>query len=161
MELNLIKYQNKACLNENTDIPAINKILAEDMNEIKYVINNYIFPIGATIENSEKSFNPNLLYGGTWVRIKGKFLVGVDEDDEDFNESGKTGGEKKHTLTIDEMPRHDHDGRVNNAYASGNELAFHANGNSIIGGMIQQNGGGQPHNNIPPFEATYIWRRVA
>lgn len=39
--------------------------------------------------------DPNVLFGGTWVRFaKGKVLVGVDEDDPDFNAPNKEGGTK-------------------------------------------------------------------
>lgn len=38
----LITYTDKATMNENTSIPAINKVQASDMNEIKSVVNeNY------------------------------------------------------------------------------------------------------------------------
>lgn len=37
---------------------------------------------------------------------KGRTLVGIDDQDTDFNVVKKTGGEKTHTLTVSEMPRH-------------------------------------------------------
>lgn len=37
--------------------------------------------------------------------LKGKVAVGKDESDTDFNELGKTGGEKEHTLTEQELPK--------------------------------------------------------
>lgn len=40
--------------------------------------------------------------------LKGKVVVGLDGNDTDFNTIGKTGGEKKHTLNVDEMPAHNH-----------------------------------------------------
>ena len=54
-----------------------------------------IYPIGTVITNSNASFNPNTLYKGTtWVRVKGKVIVGVDENDSDFNSVNKSGGNK-------------------------------------------------------------------
>ena len=67
-----------------------------------------IYPIGS-IYLSLNDINPNKMFGGTWERIKGKTLVGVDESDTDFKTSKLTGGEKTHKLTIAEMPSHTHD----------------------------------------------------
>ena len=53
--------------------------------------------------------NPSLRFGGTWELFgKGKTLVCVDENDNDFKIVKQTGGEKKHKLTIEEMPNHTH-----------------------------------------------------
>jgi len=40
--------------------------------------------------------------------LRGKFIVGYDSRDSDYNVIGRTGGEKFHKLTIDEMPSHSH-----------------------------------------------------
>lgn len=40
MNLQDITYDNKAAMNENASIPAINKVQASDMNQIKEAINN-------------------------------------------------------------------------------------------------------------------------
>ena len=50
-----------------------------------------IYPIGS-IYLSLNDINPNKMFGGTWERIKGKTLVGVDESDTDFKTSKLTGG---------------------------------------------------------------------
>ena len=53
-----------------------------------------IHPIGSIIYLNNET-NPNKLYQGTtWERIKGKVLVGVDEDDTTFVSAGLEGGEK-------------------------------------------------------------------
>lgn len=86
--------------------------------EIDPVIDK-IYRIGTIYETTDNSFDPNVEWGGTWNRIKGKVLVGVDENDGDFNAAGKTGGSKTksytpsgtvggHTLTANEMPVHAH-----------------------------------------------------
>lgn len=46
-----------------------------------------------------------------WVsadEFVGRMLMGLNPNDADFNTVGKTGGNKTHTMTIDEMPPHDH-----------------------------------------------------
>ena len=45
------------------------------------------------------------MFGGTWVRIKDKFLWAIGDSDT----LNSTGGEKTHTLTTDEMPSHGHE----------------------------------------------------
>lgn len=58
-----------------------------------------IFHVGAYYF-SDSSQSPATRFGfGTWERVKGKFVVGVDEADSDFNASGKTGGAKNHSHT--------------------------------------------------------------
>lgn len=53
-----------------------------------------IFPVGS-IYRTQTNKNPNEILGfGTWERIKGRVLIGLDEDDPDFDEIGKTGGNK-------------------------------------------------------------------
>ena len=72
-------------------------------------IYDLIYPIGSIYQTIDKNFNPKDIFGGTWSRIKGKMIVGVDEEDDEISESEKTGGEKMHTLTVNEMPSHRHD----------------------------------------------------
>ncbi|MCM1031549.1 MAG: hypothetical protein NC410_08955 [Oscillibacter sp.] len=40
--------------------------------------------------------------------LRGRFIVGYDPSDEDYNSIGKKGGEKKHVLTEEELASHDH-----------------------------------------------------
>ena len=40
--MNKITYANKVAINENADIPDINKVTDSDMNEIKNVVNDFI-----------------------------------------------------------------------------------------------------------------------
>ena len=135
------------------------------MNQIKSVINSIIdliYPVGSTISNESATFNPNTLYTGTtWERIKGKVIVGVDEDDTDFNTSEKTGGEKEHTLTIDEMPSHSHTLYAQTASGSNSVVPRVASSGMWDANKISSTGGGQAHNNMPPFYTAYMWRRTA
>ena len=55
-------------------------------------------PVGS-IYLSVTSTNPSTYFGGTWVRIsEGRVLVGVDENDTDFNTPEKTSGNKTANL---------------------------------------------------------------
>lgn len=124
-----------------------------------------LYPIGS-IYMSIQDTNPSVFFGGTWERIaKGKTLVGVDENDSDFNASSKTGGEKTHTLTVNEIPSHKHDG------LQGVGLAFTGSGSQGDGIHLANSndnriktfptGGDKPHNNMQPYYTCYIFVRTA
>ena len=107
--------------------------------------------------------NPSTIYGGTWVAWgKGQVPVGVDTSDSDFNTVEKTGGEKEHTLTVDEMPSHKHD--FGQQFATTSILSG-AYGYYMIAGtqtdVIKNTGGNQPHNNLQPYITCYMWKRTA
>ena len=117
------------------------------------------YPVGA-IYLSVTDANPTALFGGTWERIGGRFLLGADKT----YAAGSTGGEAAHTLTVDEMPKHNHD--VDNLNASGNATTFmtvQAQDKRGFGGNVQTMyaGGGKAHNNMPPYLAVYMWKRTA
>ncbi|MDT2748889.1 DUF859 family phage minor structural protein [Streptococcus parauberis] len=119
------------------------------------------YPIG-TIYESAKPDNPSTFMGGTWSRFgNGKVLVGVDENDADFNTVNKTGGEKAHTLTIPEMPSHTHTfpGASPNNYVR--VEASSTTGLSTSTKTTDATGGGQAHNNLQPFVTVYRWQRTA
>ena len=125
-----------------------------------------LYPIGS-IYMSIQDTNPSVFFGGTWERIaKGKTLVGVDESDTDFNASSKTGGEKTHTLTIDEMPKHRHTLDYYSVGTGGGGKGAPYNGinDSFVGGDpsgINYEGANNPHNNIQPYYTCYIFVRTA
>lgn len=160
----MITYEDKVALNENADIANINKVTAGDMNEIKKVVNslaNLFFPIKKVVIFNDNDDHSNYL-GFTWERIaSGKMLVGIDSADTDFNTIGKTGGEKEHTLTIDEMPSHTH--TVNYSGGAGTSTGVTAMGDQLgtSSAIVQARGGGQAHNNMPPYQVVALWQRVS
>lgn len=176
----MITYEDKVALNENADIANINKVTAGDMNEIKRVVNslaNLFFPIKKVVIFNDNDDHSNYL-GFTWERIaSGKMLVGIDSADTDFNTIGKTGGEKEHTLTINEMPAHSHklQGNTNVVfdenpiypYLLASAKRGYANGDSVIFGDgytindTTNTGGGQSHNNMPPYQVVALWQRIS
>ena len=83
---------------------------------------NAVYPVGS-IYMSVNSTNPSTLFGGTWERLEGRFLIGAGTNtrtntnatfgslgvgEPDFA-NGETGGQYYHKLGIDEMPEHNHD----------------------------------------------------
>lgn len=130
-----------------------------------------VLPIGSIIETTS-TISPAQLYGGTWEEFgKGKVLVGRDTSDSDFNTILKTGGEKTHTLSVEEMPSHGHClsdfNLVTTAYSGTTGWPVSASGTAeITGGIIlpkntYNTGGGQSHNNLQPYIVVYRWRRIA
>ena len=76
----------------------------------KTSILNLVYPVGS-IYMSANNVSPQTFLGGTWVSWgEGRVPVGVSSSDTDFNTAEKTGGEKTHRLSVDEMPWHDHSG---------------------------------------------------
>lgn len=66
------------------------------------------WPVGS-VHITVEDVNPGSLLGGNWVKFgQGKALMGVDENDSDFDEPEKSGGVKEVTLTVNQIPSHNH-----------------------------------------------------
>ena len=128
------------------------------------------WPVGS-IYITVNATNPSVLFGGTWEQLKGKFLVGVDSSDTDFETSEKTGGEKTHTLTVDEMPSHNHL-LYGSPYGSANWVEEGvqrvkydvdkktASNTYTLAQPVWNTGDSQAHNNLPPYMTVYMWKRI-
>ncbi|REC47885.1 hypothetical protein DRF68_12650 [Candidatus Chryseobacterium massiliae] len=86
--------------------------------------------------------------------FRGKTIVGWNPNESEFANLNSNVGSKTHTLTISEMPSHNHQifGQDNNANpigATSNEVANVENAGSF-NRYSSSVGGGQPHNNIQP-----------
>ena len=92
---------------------------------------------------------------------EGLVTVGKKASDSDFNTLGKTGGEKTHILTVDEMPSHNHNVKYNteSGIASASVLgtdrtASDTEGSSGGGDWYVWTtgaGGDEAHNNLQPY----------
>lgn len=136
-------------------------------------INNYwknIYPIGSVYISVNSSFNPNTAFGGTWVQIKDRFLLA----DGDSYTNGNTGGESTHTLTVNELPSHKHyvgnseDGKFwylgkpgGVAQDSSQGVSFSGTNGRITTFETTEVGGGNSHNNMPPYLVVKMWKRTA
>lgn len=125
------------------------------------------YPVGS-IYMSTVSTNPKDLFGGTWEALGGRFLIGADGT----YKAGSTGGEATHILTENEMPSHAHSAGAYDGYSI-------QNNGLITGGDVQgvtintgvrgassriatnNTGGGQAHNNLPPYLSVYMWKRTS
>lgn len=122
------------------------------------------YPVGTIYETADSSFTPATKWGGTWVKVEGRMLLGSSSS----YAVGSTGGEATHTLTIDEIPAHNHSfnyySYVVNGGGQANGLPFNITDTTYIGrntAGMQNTGGGQAHNNMPPYYTVNIWRRTA
>ena len=106
--------------------------------------------------------SPAEILGGTWEQIKDRFILAAG----DTYASGSTGGEATHTLTVDEMPQHIHSLGYMYKYSDDNTGRPQLANNGTVFVRYEETfsenaGGNQPHNNMPPYFAVYIWKRVA
>lgn len=98
-----------------------NDQLLEAINKLAGMQVQALYPVGSIYMNASDTRNPATIFGfGTWVQISGRFIVGQDSGDTDFDAAGETGGSKTHnhggntggtTLTTAQIPSHDHDYR--------------------------------------------------
>lgn len=137
-----------------------------------------LHPVGS-IYQSTVSTSPATLFGGTWEQLSGRFLIAANST----YTAGSTGGEASHTLTVAEMPAHqghmydnfnesgyvDRNGDANSYYVDSSAAGYAKYENrpyKIVSGneFVMQGytrGGSQAHNNMPPYLAVYMWKRVS
>ena len=126
-----------------------------------------VYPVGS-IYLSVSGTDPQTLFGGTWARLEDVFLLAAGAK----HAAGSTGGEESHILTEPEIAPHKHAmayGPESSASSTGFPYGIAAGSatNSAGGRGYASNlgtfsaGGGQPHNNMPPYLAVYTWKRTA
>lgn len=167
--------------------------LLDDITPLANIISSVgkaLYPVGA-IYMSTANVNPStFITGTTWVAWgSGKVPVGVDTSDTSFNTVEKTGGEKTHTLTENEMPAHKHTGTESTSLGktkpqlgasstvaketiiadftrTTEEVVIYesaattpANNTLTVDHGITA-GGGQPHSILQPYITCYMWKRT-
>lgn len=145
---------------------------------------SWVPPVGF-VWTSGSSTSPASLFDGTsWTQIKDRFLIGAGGN----YSLGSTGGATTHTLSVAEMPAHNHSGSIT-AVGNHNHTIHDAGGKSIYnlfsgGGLAEKlyttvtvsfgtagahthsvsigsNGSGQSFSIMNPYVAKYVWRRVS
>ena len=138
-----------------------------------------IYPVGS-VYISVNNADPKNIFGGTWVQLKDRFLLGAGGT----YSAGSTGGEATHKLTVAEMPSHNHtiDHTHDTAQTSNSSIMAlsYGSSNSYNGvgsksfttgtrdvvvpkysGNSGSTGSGVAHNNMPPYLVVYMWKRTA
>lgn len=154
--------------------PQTNQLFFQTVGS-NFVLDN-VYPVGSIYMNVNNT-NPGTLFGGTWEQIQGRFLLGMSSS----YPSGSQGGEATHTLTVSEMPSHNGHlsagiagtapmGKGNyKGYLNSSAMTAYSDigrgWNVYIGNEMhpasEAVGGGQAHNNMPPYLSVYIWKRTA
>ena len=132
-----------------------------------------IYPVGSIYMNAAVSTNPATLLGfGTWAAYaEGKVPVGKASSGT-FDTLNATGGAEtdSHTLTLSEIPSHNHS---NGSYdrlllQNGETTVASVDGsagepNLGSSGAIQAAGGGAAHTHdiLQPYIVVYMWKRTA
>ena len=136
-------------------------------------------PVGSYYWSND-STSPATLFGGTWEALPAGYTLiaqgsGTDEYGSFTYEAGKKYGERKHPLTTDEMPNHNHEqsdwmwavskglntGEYNISKGSSGNATTYAAGKATQRTLTVSSGNNAPHSNIQPVIASYAWRRTA
>lgn len=173
-------YEKNANENKYPTENEVKQLIQESMKEMVQQAKLEIYPVGS-IYISTTSTNPGDYLGGKWESYaQGRTLVGTGTSDRTFT-AGQTGGESAHTLSIAEMPSHNH-----GYYMDVHKERVTGMGNSINPSITPENsispgwgptsaftigerngtfnitytGGSGAHNNLQPYIVTYIWKRI-
>ena len=155
--------------NINESLKEINKTNIITKAEFKKDLLEKVYPIGSYYW-SEKNTSPSDIFGGSWTKIRGRFLFASDSN----HDVGSTGGEERHTLTINEMPRHSHEyekfrheDTIYFATPNGDYRTYpmnysdHKDAKKFLETYSTTSvGGGSSHNNMPPFLTANCWKRT-
>ena len=151
------------------EIDAVRKGAASDSSKLDgktwAQVLDAIYPVGS-IYMSVESASPASLFGGTWEQITDRFLLAAGGNYDVLS----TGGEAEHTLTVDEMPEHCHDPNMI-GWGGSTPVTVSYDGDYVVYDPedeahveevhLGKAGGNQPHNNMPPYLAVYMWKRVS
>lgn len=98
--------------------------------------------------------------------LRGRFIYGYNPNDTQIKtNTGEiirnklnlkdVSGSEYHTLTINEMPSHNHSINVGSGsgYTNGDRVDMYSNNSGLmqLTNMIGSSGGNKPHNNMPPY----------
>ena len=134
-----------------------------------------IYPVGS-IYLSVNSANPSTIFGGTWEPFGGgRVLTGVDEDQPEFNEVEKTGGEKTAELRAligainNDVGKicYKGTGPVGDAMSEDNKYNMILTGtaggglNNINHSTVVRNVNGKDQSLLQPYITCYMWKRTS
>ena len=144
-----------------------------------------IYPVGS-IYMSANATSPASLFGGTWEQLKDRFLLAAGST----YSAGSTGGEAEHSLIANELPKIEgwieagagssgtptssgHGAfrsasgvfsttrNCNYSYDNSDKAIWTPTDTDSWQQVNMSFGNDQPHNNMPPYLAVYMWKRVS
>ena len=123
---------------KQTPESAMQAFFDSKINEVRQSLLDSAYPVGS-IYTSVNTTNPGTLFGGTWERIRGRFLLGADDS---TYQNGGTGGAANVVLSIENMPAHNHNKKTLTGTFSGGfrwygdgSSAFQPSANTITNGI--------------------------
>lgn len=131
--------------------------IQEFLNDMIDTLHDAIWPVGS-VYISVNDNNPNTLFGGVWEKIENAFLLGASS----AHPLGSSGGAETHALSVEEMPQHSH-----NIWGGAEVSSLNVNGFALTSDYLTSQyatisaGEGKPHDNMPPYLAVGIWKRIA
>ena len=154
-----------------------NTVMYRDWDKLVNSIKSAMYPVGS-VYITYNNVNPGTFLGGTWERFgQGRTLVGEGTGNDGSTSmsftTNSTGGEYKHKLTVDEMPKHKHAVYIQNTtsnpqvnapqwtVALPNSWKQYASDTKLFGPSTGNAGGDASHNNIQPYITVYFWKRTA
>lgn len=164
---NLAQVATSGSYNDLTNKPSIPSKTSDLTNDSGFIsqsnLVDLVYPVGSYYWSSN-STSPSTLFGGTWVQVKDRFVLAAG----DSYSVNATGGEATHTLTKNEMPAHAHRAsQWGGLYVwGGSNSSKFAEGSggyeTLLSGVdTSSTGGGQAHNNMPPYIVAFCWHRTA
>lgn len=139
--------------------------------EFNQLIWDAIFPVGS-IRKFTNDIDPNKLYGGTWVKMEGVFLLASDKN----HTLGSTGGKEFLELTANIGACNDNPGALGyNATTTCSDYCKSGNGALYVPNSGLQNFDHWNHgttvteqhspsryvDNKPPYRVVNVWERIA
>lgn len=138
----------------------------------------FFYPVGSIYETTNSDFIPSEVWGGTWEKVEGRFLLGSS----DSYDGGSTGGSAdavvvshSHTASTDSKGSHSHNilqmnGNTGYAGSAGGNLFYrNISGTKETGDAgahthavtVNSNGVSGTGKNMPPYLVVHIWKRVS
>lgn len=121
------------------------------------------FPLNSVYMSFSSTDPATILGGGVWTRLKDRMLIGVG-DNPRWDTPDETGGSETVTLTEAQLASHLHQAQ----YPNDDALVVTDGSHSVLvlSGVAREEptstvGSDEPHDNMPPFRAVYMWYRSA
>ena len=130
---------------------------------------DFFYPVGKLYQSSDNAFNPNTKWGGTWLKIEGRFILGSNST----KLVGNTGGNEKVTIGLNQIPDHYHmyedtthictDEKLFNSVMDTTRTYATNNYNSVSKSTsaIDREDPQSQLDIMPPYEVVNIWKRTA
>lgn len=136
---NGVEYVAQIANGPSENIGAVNPVtdtLFRAWKPLTRMMVDLIYPVGS-IYLSANAVNPGTLFGGTWSRITGRFLLAANDTSYVL---GSSGGSSTKSLSVSEMPSHSHGISIDNAGQHNHTANTASNGAHTHTITVQSNG---------------------